>query len=219
MIGTAMFFSKSEAGTEEEVLMSTNDFRLVNTSRIKLIGQKAKLAGKPGRKRPRQAEDDSVDAILSDGVDDDGIAMMSGKSLGEIRTSNSKVNADIKRQAAFLEKLMDVKRAKGETDNVRTVFSQRKGSTKIIQPRNAETGGPRRRQVFPSIAKEIEELNRRVVRGDATALMRLQDIYSSMEDDIPSLRPQQQAPAATGQNPDEGSPTANFSAQRQALNE
>ncbi len=96
------------------------------------------------------------------------------------------MNADIKRQAAFLEKLMDVKRAKGESDNVRTVFSQRK-STKIIQPRDIETGGTRPREEFPSVSAEIEELNRRVVRGDATALMRLQDIYSTMEEDLQKI--------------------------------
>ncbi|KAF7513221.1 hypothetical protein GJ744_010617 [Endocarpon pusillum] len=182
MIGTAMFFTKAEAGNDQEALMSTDEFYLMNTSRIKLIGQKAKLVGKPGRKRQRQADEESLDAVHADTENEEDTYVPAGKSLGEIRTSNPKMNADIRRQAAFLEKLMDVKRARGEFDNVRTVFSQRK-NTRIIQPRDIETGRIRPREEFPSVSVEIEELNRRVVRGDATALMRLQDIYSSMEGD------------------------------------
>lgn len=199
MVGTAMFFSKAELGTEEEALMSTPDFRLLDTSRIKLIGQKATLTGKPGKKRRLQAEDESSNATHSNFIYDEEAPVIDGRSLGDIRTSNPRTNAGIKRQAAFLEKLMNVKRAKGESDNVRTVFSQKKGNTKIIQTREMEAGGSRQRQKFPSIAREIEELNRRVVRGDVPALLRLQDIYSSMEDDTPNQSSQQQLPMAAGQ--------------------
>lgn len=204
MIGTAMFFSKAEAGTEEAALMSTNDFHLINTSRIKLLGQKAKLAGKPGRKRRRPLDDNSSYAICAGIESEDDNSLANGKGLGEIRTSNPKTNADIKRQAAFLERLMDVKRAKGESDNVRTVFSRRKGNSKITQPRGVDAGGSRLQRVFSSLEKEIEELNRRVVRGDATALMRLQEIYSSMEDDAQNGPSCQQNLMATSQTPTDG---------------
>ncbi len=213
-----MFFSKAEAGPEDEALMSTDNFRLVNTSRIKLIGQKAKLATKPGRKRPRQAEEEIRHDSSAEEADGD-TSLMDGKSLGKIRTGNPKVNAAIKRQAAFLEKLMDVKRAKGESDNVRTVFSQKKGSSKIIQTREMEAGRSRQRQDFPSVAQEIKELNRRVVRGDATALVRLQDIYSSMEDEALNRSSSQETPVAPSQQPDDAQAAANAFDQRQATNE
>ena len=183
MVGTIMFFSKGDAGSEGEDLLSTDDFHLINTSRIKLIGQKARLTAKPGRKRQRQVEEDASDVILAHVDHDESTPMVGGESLGEIRTTNPKTNADIKRQAAFLEKLMDIKRAKGESDSVRTVFGQRKGTNQIITPRNFEAKRSRPNHANPSITEEIDELNRKVVRGDATALIRLQDIYSSMEDD------------------------------------
>jgi hypothetical protein len=198
LIGTAMFFSRAGPGIDQEALMSTDDFHLINTSRIKLIGQKAKLTGKAGRKRQRQVDDESPEAVHADNVQEEDTSQIRGKSLGTIRTFNPKINADIKRQAAFLEKLMDIKRAKGESDNIRTVFSQNK-RTKIIQPRDTEMGESRRRQEFPSMETKIEELNRRVVRGDATALMRLQDIYSSIEDDTQSNPALQPSPAVPKQ--------------------
>ena len=219
LIGTAMFFSKAETITDQETMLSTGDFQLLNTSRIKLIGQKAKLTGKPGRKRRReQLDEDSSDSVHAGILHDEDASMTSGKSLGEIRTSNPKINAGIKRQAAFLEKLMEVKRAKGESDNVRTVFRQTQG-TKIIQPPDVDTGGTRQRQEFLSISKEIEALNRRVVRGDASALMRLQDIYSSIENETEkssSLRP---APAGPSRIPDDTPANTDMPQQRQTPNE
>ena len=195
LIGTAMFFSKAEPSMNQDVLMSTDDFHLINTSRIKLIGQKAKLTGKTGRKRRREIDDELQEDVEGDVVQDEDTSPGRGKSLGNICTFNPKTNADIKRQAAFLEKLMDIKRAKGESDYVRTVFTQSK-QTKIIQPRDDKMRESRQRQDFPSMEmeKEIEELNRKVVRGDATALMRLQDIYSGIEDDAQSIPARQPSP-------------------------
>lgn len=202
LVGTAMFFSKVEVGDGEDALLSTDDFRLINTSRIKLIGQKAKLIAKSGRKGRREAEEESSD-VLSAGVEAyEADSVGKGKSLGGIRTTNPKQNADIKRQAAFLENLMDVKRAKGESDNVRTVFSQRRPNTRIMQPGGSVAKRSRESQEYPSITAEIEELNRKVVRGDAAALMRLQDIYSSMQDDAPDRSSRPRTPLVAGKTPD-----------------
>jgi TFIIIC subunit triple barrel domain len=203
LVGTAMFFSKTEGSDEDGDLLSTDEFHLINTSRIKLIGQKAKLTAKPSSKRRRQVEEDSSEAILVDVEHDEAEPVGKGKSLGEIRTANPKTNADIKRQAAFLENLMDVKRAKGESDNVRTVFSQRKPNSQIIPPRSAAAKRSRRSQEYPSITAEIEELNRKVVRGDAGALMRLQDIYSSMQDGALDRSSPPQIPLTAGQTPED----------------
>jgi TFIIIC subunit triple barrel domain len=218
LIGTAMFFTKAEVGNDQDALIITDDFRLITTSRIKLVGQKAKLIGKPGRKRRREPDEDPSHTMPEEIALDDEASLIRGKSLGEIRTSNPKTNADIKRQAAFLERLMDVKRAKGEFDNVRAVFSQSKGNFNIIQPRLDEVGGFRQRQEFSLAAKEIEELNRRVVRGDAAALIRLQDIYSIKEVDAQNSSSQQEPSAAPSQTPDDAHASANVLEQRQSRN-
>lgn len=218
MVGTAMFFSKHEAKLEEEALLSTDNFHLINTSRIKLIGQKAKAVEKPGKKRRRQLDHDLSNAIFMDDEYDNGISLLDGKSLGEIRTSNPSVNADIKRQAAFLEKLMNVKRAKGESDNVRTVFTQRKAAPKVARPQGTSDSPAPQRKDFPSLEKEIQELNRLVVRGDASALKRLQDIYSSMEDDAPNLSSQQKSSATPSQTPQNGLNSATMFEQRPQSN-
>jgi hypothetical protein len=204
MVGTAMFFSKPGEDAERDALLSTGDYDLINTSRIKLIGQKAKLVEKPGNKRKRQADGDVTTPIF---VPDEDTSVVKGKSLGEIRTSNAKINADIKGQAAFLEKLMDVKRAKGESTNVRTVFTQKRPANSIIfHPRGLDTTRSRENQTFPTTADEIEELNRRVVRGDANALMRLQDIYATMEEKNNAA-----AATSTGRNLEQLIPAENTS--------
>lgn len=215
MIGTAMFFTNADAIPKEEASLTTGGFQLINTSRIKLIGQKAKLTERTGGKRRRPAGEDAQDTTSAGIVQDGDTAETNGKRLGEIRTGNAKANADIKRQAAFLERLMDVKRAKGESDNVRIVFGQGKCSSRMIRSRGAgaEAGRPARTQVFPSLAKEIEQLNRMVVRGDATALMRLQDIYSSMQNDAQNAAPRLTTPAAPSQPPQDEPPGVNMSEQ------
>ena len=84
-------------------------------------------------------------------------------------------NRELKKQAKFLENLMDAKRAKGQTDNVRTVYKPSR------VPRGGTGGGSIVRGEQAS-SREIEELNRRVVRGDADALRRLQIIYSEPDE-------------------------------------
>ena len=166
MIGTNMFFGKHD--DEADALRATDDYDLLGTSRIKLTGRKAKMTNRPGQRGmyKNTAED----------LEDQGIDLMSGKSLGGLRSVNATINRDIKKQAKFLERLMDAKRARGEKDNVRTVFKPR-GAPKINRP------GKRARALDnAATSQEIEELNRKVVRGDADALTRLQEIYAELED-------------------------------------
>jgi hypothetical protein len=70
---------------------------------------------------------------------------------------------------------MDAKRAKGQTDNVRTVYKPSKA------PRG-ETGSGPTVGGEQALSQEIEDLNRKVVRGDADALRRLQIIYSEPDE-------------------------------------
>ena len=167
MIGTNMFFSEHDEEMEADPLRSAEDYDLLGISRVKLIGRKAKLTDKPGRKEtyPNAAND----------LRDEGIDVTSGKGFGTIRASNPMTNRELKKQAKFLENLMDAKRAKGQTDNVRTVYKPSKA------PRGG-TGSGRIVRGEQASSQEIEELNRRVVRGDADALRRLQIIYSEPDE-------------------------------------
>ena len=167
MIGTNMFFSEHDEEMEVEPLRSTEDYDLLGTSRIKLIGRKATLSNKPGRKGAYRN--------MGDDIQDEGVDVSSGKGLGTLRSSNPTINKEVRRQAKFLEKLMDAKRAKGQTDNVRTYY-------KPVKERGGGGASTVRRPAMRRSAKEIEELNRRVVRGDGDALRRLQIIYSEPDE-------------------------------------
>jgi predicted transcriptional regulator len=64
--------------------------------------------------------------------------------------------------------MMDLKRQRGERDIVRAYVDEQSASIA-----NAEAHG--------AIREEMDELNRRVIKGDAEALARLQEIYSRIE--------------------------------------
>jgi TFIIIC subunit triple barrel domain len=167
MIGTNMFFSEHDEEMEADPLRSAEDYDLLGISRVKLIGRKAKLADKPGRKETcRNAGND---------LHDEEMDVTSGRGFGTIRASNPVINREVKKQAKFLENLMDAKRAKGQTDNVRTVYKPSRA------PHEGAGNGPTVRGE-QALSQEIEELNRRVVRGDADALRRLQIIYSEPDE-------------------------------------
>ena len=205
MIGTSMFFSKHQEEPHTAPLRSTEDYDLLGTSRVKLIGRKATVLNKT---RPRGSKRTSVAGEkLSESLQDEEPEKMDGSSLGSLHFRNPSRNKDLKRQAAFLETLMNVKRAKGQTDNVRTVFNPRAAS--LQQESKGQNGTPRGFQSDSSekeigepntpgvhqpdsSAKEIEDLNRKVVKGDADALKLLQQIYA------------RQAEAATGGTADPG---------------
>jgi hypothetical protein len=185
MIGTNMFFSEHDEEMEADPLHSTEDYDLLGISRVKLIGRKAKLTDKPGRKE--------TGGNAGSDAHDEGMDVTSGKSFGTMRASNPVINRELKKQARFLENLMDAKRTKGQTDNVRTVYKPSKA------PREG-TGSEPTVRGEQALSQEIEELNRRVVRGDADALRRLQIIYSGLDeqqsnDSIP------QASAPTPESP------------------
>lgn len=101
MVGTNMFFTPATSQwTEPEV-----PAELFGTSRIRLVGHKAKLAVKQ-------------DTIVDGTVGKDRL------SKGTGLTSHSGFTTPaFKRQADFLERLKDAKKAKGDTDVVRTVIA------------------------------------------------------------------------------------------------
>ena len=172
MIGTNLFFTQNEDPVSLEGINADARYEVLGTSRIKLVGSKAKVTQKPPiRKRgrpPRDEEKRYREIHLQE---------TTGKSLGDLHYSNAKVNMDVKKQAKFLEKLMDVKLARGDRDNVRTVVTKNITAARK-RPRVESEGDTVKHE---ALDKKIEQLNRRVLRGDTEALTKLQRIYSALE--------------------------------------
>lgn len=166
-IGTNMFFTKHQETPLHEPEIATEDYDLLGTSRIKLVGHRANIAPKPASKKRPYPEDTSRDEIEPQTEQ----FVPAGRSLGTIKRTNPRINFEIKQQATFLEKLMDVKKARGESDTVRTFVD-----------RHTIAAESKKKSEAMEVRREIEELNRRVIHGDNEALVRLQVIYSHMEE-------------------------------------
>ncbi|KAL2418058.1 hypothetical protein ABEF95_008533 [Exophiala dermatitidis] len=161
MVGTNMFFTAPRrANHTAGTLQSTDNYDLIGMSRIKLVGNRATMTKKSKRAQAENAREESLPADDGDGDEPDG------RSLGDIHRTNPQHNMQMKKQAMFLEKLMDVKQRRGETDAVRAYVDDNIASADY--------------QKLPqTVQPELGELNRRLVRGDGEALSRLQQIYSS----------------------------------------
>lgn len=159
MIGSNMFLAQPGMIDFDDILLSGDDYDLIGTSRIKLVGEPTNLVPKhPPVPDGNGKEDEHGQPVEPQETPE-------GRSLGDIRHPNAKVNSQIKRQASFLEKLMDLKRQRGEDDIVRV----------FVDEKSASTGLP---VLHDTMHDELQELNRKVVKGDAEALARLQNIYS-----------------------------------------
>jgi len=150
MIGTTMFFSQPRDTPLYDPEISTDDFDMVGMSRIKLVGREAKVTPIPQN------------------VKENASTERPGQSLGTIKRSNARLNADLRKQANFLEQLMNIKKNRGEEDNVHVVMNNK--IARSIAEDKLKFNTQRR-------GAEIEELNRKVVRGDAEALQKLEQIY------------------------------------------
>ncbi|RVX67357.1 hypothetical protein B0A52_09138 [Exophiala mesophila] len=161
VVGTNMFFSQPQAVPDAQPLRSTDDYDLIATSRIKLVGQRASLKNIPVRKRRRLNQEENEE--------DSATEVKEGRSLGTMYRSNPKVNIQLKNQAAFLDRLMDIKQSRGEQDLVRTYADERVASS--IQSQMSE-----------ATLRRIDSLNRKVVKGDAEALQQLQKVCTRLDD-------------------------------------
>ena len=193
LLGTDLVFSQDEGPADSEPLRKGPGYELIAATRLKLLGQKAYLTAKPHAKRRGETASDAMDVDVEGGEQQERPpAEPKGASLGSIKSTNPKVNADRKRTAKFLEKLMDVKRAKGETDTVRTVFSHRRKGYRTGEPRYKRKKLLEADRVDDRHEEEMQRLNRRVLQGDAKAMEQLQKIYQQMEDE--PADPADQAP-------------------------
>lgn len=162
MIGTTMFFSDHRDTPLYDPEIATDEFDMIGKSRVKLVGNLAKVT--PIRQPSKESGSNSAAAI----------DVNSTTSLGSIRSSNAKRNADLRKQANFLEQLMNIKKNRGEEDNVRIVMNSKVAKIEAAGKLHFSLQGRR---------EEIDELNRKVVRGDAEALHKLEQIYLGQDAD------------------------------------
>lgn len=168
-----MFFSEHGGGLDLEPLVTDGDADLLGMSRIKLVARKAHLVPKRESQKRGKEEEERLKPVR-------------GSGLGALSTSNPKINADMKKQAKFLERLMDVKQAKGEIDDVRTIQPVRKRNAQSPTGRD-KPAKHRKGQMWDSrrveLKGEIQHRNRLALRGNPDALERLEEIYGLLDDD------------------------------------
>lgn len=163
LIGTNMFLTQPGLAESAQPLHSTADYDLIGKSRIKLVAQKAKVSKKDVVREKRRTD---TDGEREKTIEAEGSPK--GRSLGGFIRTNSIVNQQIKNQAAFLEKMMDIKRRRGERDIVRAYVDEKSTS-------HADT------TLHETRHDEMDELSRKVVKGDAEALAKLREISSQLE--------------------------------------
>lgn len=159
-VGTTMFFSEPRDTPLYDPEISTSAFDLIGTSRIKLVGREAHVTptAQTGQDRATSSANEQLERP--------------GQSLGTIKRSNAKLNADLRKQANFLEQLMNIKKNRGEQDNVHVIMNSDVAACVAEGKLKHNTRGR---------AQQIDELNKRVVRGDAEALHKLEQIYSGQD--------------------------------------
>lgn len=158
MVGTNMFFTEHQDTPLFDPELATDEYDLVGTSRIKLVGQQATLKPKPAP-APGTQSNKKVEPA--------------GKSLGTIRRNNAHLNIALRKQANFLEHLMSIKKERGEPDSVRVVVN-----AKTVRALDSDSGFDSGKQ-----RAEIERLNARVVKGDKEAYDKLEDMYCGRDSD------------------------------------
>ncbi|PYI23409.1 hypothetical protein BO86DRAFT_323151 [Aspergillus japonicus CBS 114.51] len=162
-----------------------HNYDLLAAPSVKIIGRKANLisasqssaaaattttAATPGSDEgvnPSPGQSDNSPAGLAPTVSTTGI----------IRAPNHPAS----NQMRFLERLASLKRSKGETDTVRTVFS-----TKRIQSDHASSLGGRAlgwARTDEQLA-EIQRLNELALQGDAAAMAELEALYTRLGEDV-----------------------------------
>lgn len=126
MIGTNMFYSLPHQGIAHLPLRSTREYSLLGTSRVKLIGQRAKVSERASaRKRQRIGDEPLSSQQESPGP---------GQSDNEPR--HAKVDSarqEIQEQTSFLEKLMEIQRSRQATSSGTSLVDHR-ASADALEP-------------------------------------------------------------------------------------
>ncbi|RMZ90109.1 hypothetical protein DV736_g2661, partial [Chaetothyriales sp. CBS 134916] len=149
MISTSMFFTRPSGYDGHHTVRSNVDFALLDTSHIKLVGQQASLVPRGGK------------------------AIVDRTALPGFSSTNWRNNIARRKQADFLDRLMQAKRSRGETEIVPTV-GDRKGKAVYQLDANSWAALTAEQTV------KLNNLSSRVVKGDARAVAALREMYSEL---------------------------------------
>ncbi|RLL93659.1 hypothetical protein CFD26_100932 [Aspergillus turcosus] len=157
-IGTELLFTRPETGHEPDVesalpqispLREGKDFDLIAANSVKILGRKANL------------------------ISSSGLGPIQEPSIQTSETANVLRNTvPQSNQVRFLDRLMHVKRQKGETDTVRTVFSTKR--TQNLEDRLR--GWARTEEELA----EVQRLSEAAIQGDAAAMTALEELYTEI---------------------------------------
>ncbi|KAL2787278.1 hypothetical protein BJX66DRAFT_327993 [Aspergillus keveii] len=177
-LGTELFFAPPGATTSEfdeadstaahvTPLKHTKDFDLIAANSVKIMTRKANLISSSGSGATAPQPRLQAQAQQQWQPQNSNSTSTPGLS-GLVYKPEHQTN-----QARFLERLKEVKRRKGETDNVRTVFSSaRRGPTLEDRLR----GWVKTDEQLAT----IQHLNERALQGDSDAITELENLYSQL---------------------------------------
>lgn len=106
VIGTEMFFALPHEELNHTPLKSSKEYQLLGTSRIKLVGRKAKVLSKAQARKKQQTR-----VAAADGE----------QQQNEASTPDSDYNAAVREQGDFLQKLMEIQQARRAQSSVEQV--------------------------------------------------------------------------------------------------
>ncbi|RHZ60368.1 TFIIIC subunit 6 family protein [Aspergillus thermomutatus] len=157
-IGTELLFARPETGPEPDLesalpqispLRRGKDFDLIAANSVKILGRKANLISSSGLGSTQEP------------------SIQTSETANVVRKTVPQSN-----QARFLERLMHIKKQKGETDTVRTVFSTKR--TQNLEDRLR--GWARTEEQLA----EIQQLSEAAIQGDIAALTALEELYNEI---------------------------------------
>lgn len=179
LVGTEMTFSMPEERSTLPRLRQHRDYDLISANRVKILGHKVNLITGSSEIPKAGSNNNNNNSIPTSAPipDNDEVSTTPAAAAALPRVPSTN-------QALFLERLMNAKRAKGESDIVRTTFSQKRNQNFEARLRGwARTGEQ---------MAELEMLNRRVLQGDVNALRELEDIYARAEEPAGAGQTQEQ---------------------------
>jgi hypothetical protein len=157
-IGTELLFTRPETGHEPDLeaalpqispLREGKDFDLVAANSVKILGRKANLISSSGLGSTQEP------------------AIQTSETANVLRKAVPQSN-----QVRFLDRLMHIKRQRGETDTVRTVFSTKR--TQNLEDRLR--GWARTEEELA----EVQRLSEAAIQGDTAAMTALEELYTEI---------------------------------------
>ncbi|KAL4874167.1 hypothetical protein BDV12DRAFT_192028 [Aspergillus spectabilis] len=166
-LGTELFFTRpgttssglddsDSTPTQLTPLKHTKDFDLISANSVKIISRKANLISSSGS--AAAAEQRETSFVHSSTPDTSTLSYKPEHQSSQTR---------------FLERLKDIKRRRGETDTVRTIFSTYRRGPNLEERLRGWV------QTEEQLAL-IQQLNDRAVQGDVDAVRELERMYTQL---------------------------------------